>query len=162
MKITILQIGKTKHTFFQESEQEYLKRLKPYIVTETITLKEREITKGDAEAGKKMVKAKEAVEILKNIPKDSYIISLDERGKQYTSMEFAGLLNERMKQSTKNLVFIIGGTYGLDDIIKSQAHLLLSFSRFTFTHECIRTLLLEQIYRGYMILGGKSYHYWAK
>ncbi|MCC7196722.1 23S rRNA (pseudouridine(1915)-N(3))-methyltransferase RlmH [Candidatus Peregrinibacteria bacterium] len=159
VKITIIQVGKTKHSFFQEAEAEYQKRLKPLLNIETITLKEAEIPKGDPEAGRKLVKAKEAAEIIKNIPKDSYIIALDERGKQFTSLEFASFLNERMQQSTKNLVFIIGGPYGLEEIIKSQAKLLLSFSKLTFTHECIRTLLLEQIYRAHTILGGKTYHY---
>jgi 23S rRNA (pseudouridine1915-N3)-methyltransferase len=159
VKITIIQVGKTKHSFFQEAEVEYLKRLKSLVTIQTITLKEAEIPKGDPEAGRKLVKAKEAAEIIKNISKDSYIIALDERGKQFTSLEFAGFLNERMQQSTKNLIFIIGGPYGLDEIIKSQAKLQLSFSKFTFTHECIRTLLLEQIYRARTILGGKTYHY---
>jgi len=159
MKLTIIQVGKTKHSFFQEAETEYLKRLKPLITIETVTLKEVEIPKGDPEAGRKMVKAKEAAEILKHLTKDSYMLALDERGKQFTSLEFAGFLNERMQQSTKNLIFIIGGPYGLDEIIKNQAKLQLSFSKLTFTHECIRTLLLEQIYRSFTILGGKTYHY---
>lgn len=157
MKITILQIGKTRQPFFQESEQEYLKRLKPYAKVQIITLKEGQGLK-DSPSHKELIKQKEAAQILTSIAPKTFIIVLDERGKNLNSMEFAQFIKEKQNAGASDLTFIIGGAFGLSQEILKHANLQLSFSRFTFTHEMIRTLLLEQLYRAFTIIQGKTYH----
>lgn len=159
MKITIIQVGKTKATYLQEAEKEYLKRLLPYSKVQIVTLQEEVIPKGDIEAGRTFVKQKEAKKILEKLPTDSFLITLDERGEQFTSAEFADFLKAKRDFEGGNLTFIIGGCYGLAAEVLQKAHLKLSFSSFTFTHELIRTLLLEQLYRAFSILASKTYHY---
>jgi 23S rRNA (pseudouridine1915-N3)-methyltransferase len=159
MKITIIQIGKTKHDFFKEAEQEYLKRLHPYTKIEIITLKESVLPAGGALSGREIVKEKEALEILKNLPQKSFLIALDEKGKSMTSLKFAEFLRQKKDFGQADVTFIIGGPYGLSPKVLEKAQLKLSFSEFTFTHEMIRVLLVEQLYRAFTILQGKTYHY---
>jgi len=159
VKITIIQVGKTKAAYLQEAEKEYLKRLLPYSKVQVITLQEELIPKGNPQAGRNFVKQKEAKRILGQLPEDSFIITLDERGQQFTSVEFAEFLKAKRDFEGGKLTFIIGGSYGLAEEVLQIANLKLSFSSFTFTHELIRTLLLEQLYRGFSILASKTYHY---
>ena len=159
MKITIIQVGKTRQSFWQEAEQEYLKRLQPYAKISVITVKEAPAPYGQNQSTRDLAKQKEGLEILKNIPKDSFTVALDEHGKTMNSPEFARFLGKNRDFEGGNLTFIIGGTYGLSAAILAKVKLKLSFSSFTFTHEMIRTLLLEQLYRGFTILSGKTYHY---
>lgn len=159
MQITIIQIGKTKHKFFQEAENEYLKRLQVFAKIKVLTLKEAILAHADREAEIEKVKLKEAEEISANIPKDTFLFTLDENGQQFTSKTFAKLLEEKKDFGQPNLTFIIGGPYGLHESLIKKANLHLSFSKFTFTHEAIRTLLLEQLYRAFTIIQGKTYHY---
>ena len=159
MNITIIQIGKTKHSFFQEAELEYLKRLHTYAKLRMITLKESIIPSGSSSAGREIVKQKEAIEIKKHIPSDTFIVALDEKGKKIDSLKFADFLKQKKDFEGANVTFIIGGPYGLTSEMREKAHLVLSFSAFTFTHELIRVLLLEQLYRAFTIIAGKTYHY---
>jgi 23S rRNA (pseudouridine1915-N3)-methyltransferase len=159
MKITIIQIGKTKAGYLQEAETEYLKRLTPSAKIEIRTLSETPLPNGSPEAGRKKVKREEALEILKNIPKQTFLVVLDEGGKQFSSVEFAQIIRKNRDFEGADITFVIGGCYGLDTEVLGKANLKLSFSRFTFTHELIRTLLLEQLYRAFSILTGKTYHY---
>lgn len=159
MKITILQIGKTKQRFFQETEAEYLKRLQPFVQVKIVTLAEEVLQNGSVEAGREKVKFAEAQKILKHIPQDSFVIALDEKGKSLASIQFAEFIQQKQNFGPPHLIFIIGGPYGLAQEILKRADLKLSFSAFTFTHEMIRILLLEQIYRAFTILKGKTYHY---
>ncbi len=157
MKITVIQIGKTKASYFSEAEREYVKRLKPYAEIRTITLKEGPVATSNSE--REITKKKEAEEIGKHLEKGNYVISLTEKGKSFTSEKFAQLLEKNKNFEGGVITFIIGGPYGLADSIFQKAHLQLSFSAFTFTHEMIRVLLLEQLYRGFTIMTGKTYHY---
>lgn len=162
MQITIIQIGKTKHSFFQEAEAEYLKRLQPFAKVKNIVLKEANIhgnTSELREAEIAKVKEKEAEEIIKNFLQKSLIIALDEKGKQQTSKEFAEFIKKQRDFEGANITFIIGGPYGLHENVMKRVQLRLSFSEFTFTHEMIRTILLEQLYRAFTIIHGKTYHY---
>lgn len=103
------------------------------------------------------VKAKEAELILKNILPDDYVILLDERGIQKSSLDFAAYLSTLYV--IKRLVFVIGGVYGTGSHLHTRANLILSFSKMTFTHQHIRLILIEQIYRALMINNNKPYHY---
>lgn len=99
------------------------------------------------------------VDEIKNLPENSYIVILDERGKQMTSVAFSDFLNKRLNESVKNLVFIIGDAYGIPEKIKEQANFSWSLSNLVFPHELVRSILAEQIYRGFSILKGEKYHH---
>lgn len=160
MKITIIQIGKTKHSFVQEAEQEYLKRLQPQAKINIITLKESPaFDHSSSPTGRQKVKAEEALTILKNLRPSTKVIALDEHGRQFTSTDFATQISKFRDFEGADLTFIIGGPFGLDQSVLDKAQLVLSFSKFTFTHEMIRMLLLEQLYRAFSILQNKTYHY---
>ena len=165
MKITIVQVGKTKEAYFREAEEEYLKRLRLFADVKILTLKEVSINKGNSGAARDEVKNKEAVEILKAIStagaggNGAYLVALDEHGKQMDSMAFSGFLLKNRDFGGGNICFVIGGCYGLGEEILNKADYKLSFSSLTFTHEMIRTLLLEQIYRAFTLITGKNYHY---
>jgi 23S rRNA (pseudouridine1915-N3)-methyltransferase len=158
VKITIIQVSKTKTTNLLSAEQEYLKRLGPYAKIETITIKAFS-GEDSGLSTRQIAKKKEAEEILKAIPKDTLVIALDETGRQFTSPEFAEAIRKNRDFEGANITFVTGGSYGLDESILKKAQLKLSFGKFTYTHEMIRTLLLEQIYRAFIIIAGKTYHY---
>jgi len=154
-KITIICLGKTKQKFIEEGIQEYQKRITKYLKLEWKILPDVKLT------GSKtieIVKNLEAAILEKNIPKSSLIIVLDENGKEFSSEKFAEYLEEKFSIG-KNIIFVIGGVYGLSKKIIKRADLVLSFSRFTFTHQMIRFLLAEQLYRSFTIIRGKKYHY---
>ena len=139
MQFDFVFIGKTTEKYLSEGIAGYQKRLQHYIDN-----KQTIIT---------------ADKLSAYIKSTDYIVVLDEHGKEYPSVKFAEALQKIMNQSYKKVVFIIGDAYGIDDQIKKRANLILSFSRFTFTHQMIRLLLLEQVYRAMTILKGEKYHH---
>lgn len=159
MRVTIIQVGKTKQSWFKEAEAEYLKRLQPYAKMNIVTLNEAVVPNGDSDAGRKQVKKKEAAEILKHISDGSYVIALDEHGEQMGSVDLANFLKKQRDFEGADITFIIGGSYGLDETVLTAAKKKLALSKLTFTHEMVRTILLEQIYRAFTIITGKIYHY---
>lgn len=154
MRIKILALGKSKQTFIEAGIKEYLKRLSKYASVKLEILADVKLSKTNTV---QIVKDKEAEIIQKHLKDNDFIIALDEYGKQYTSVEFAQILEKQ--KGRKDITFIIGGVYGLSDKIIKQADLKLSFSKMTFTHQMIRLILAEQIYRAFTILEGKKYHY---
>jgi len=138
LHIQIIQIGKTKDSYFKEAEVEYIKRLSRY----------GKITVDTVEDDDK---------ILSRVNKDSYVIALVIEGRQFSSEEFAEKLREIGK--TGHVTFIIGGPHGLPKEVINASDFSLSFSKMTFTHQMIRVILLEQIYRACTIIEGKKYHY---
>lgn len=146
MKIQIIQIGKSKDAYIRDGVDELKKRLSIFAHVEISTL----------DKGKNLME--ESLKIQKIIPKNSFIVVLDEKGKEMGSIEFSKVL-ENAKDHGYRLVFVIGGAFGLSENLKKNCNLLLSMSRMTFTHQMIRLFLLEQIYRGFCILNGKEYHY---
>lgn len=154
MKITIVCLGKTKQNFIETGLQEYAKRLSKYAQINFLILPDVQLTKTNS---CEIVKQKEASILLKNWKEKDFVIALDENGRQFSSPEFASLLCDL--QPKTSISFLIGGVYGLAEEILKKADLILSFSRFTFTHQMIRLLLLEQIYRAFTICEGKKYHY---
>ncbi len=159
MHIQIIQVGKTKNNFVREAEREYLMRLEGSTKVEVVTLRESHID----ESANKQLRSKaveaEGKAILEALPKQSFLIVLDERGKSMDSLEFAQQLKKIRDFEGGKITIVIGGPFGLSDHVKSRANLLLSFSSFTFTHEIIRMLLLEQLFRAFTILQNKTYHY---
>lgn len=149
--IKILCIGKIKETYLKEAINEYLKRLSKY--------EKLEIIEGtDVDLGNPSLnKQKEKEFFLKNIKEKDFLITLEIEGKEFTSEEFSKKL-EDIQIHNSNIVFIIGGSDGIDEEIKKKSHLKLSFSKMTFPHQLFRVILLEQIYRAYKIRNHESYH----
>ncbi len=151
MKITILAIGKFRNIDpAQELFLEYKKRL-----NWKIDLKELEL-KGNLQG--EILKIKEGELLLSKVPNGSKIIALDEKGKMFSSEEFADVIKNYGNQGSSDLTFIIGGADGLSGELKQKADLILSFSKMTFPHLMIRSFLIEQIYRANTIISGHPYH----
>jgi len=151
MKITILSIGKFRNQDpVQELFLEYKKRL-----NWKIELKELEL-KGNLQG--ETLKIKEGELLLSKVPNGSKIIALDEKGKMFSSPEFADVIRNYGNQGNSDLSFIIGGADGLSVELKQKADLILSFSKMTFPHLMIRSFLIEQIYRANTIISGHPYH----
>jgi len=158
MQMQIIQVGKTKQSFFRDGEQEYLKRLQPSTEIKFVQLKELGIDSNSQALREKAVQ-EEGKAILEKLNDPGFLIVLDERGQQMTSPEFAQKITQIRDFQGGKITFVIGGPFGLSDLVRKRANLILSFSKFTFTHEQIRLLLLEQIYRAFTILANKTYHY---
>ena len=156
MKITLLSVGKTEEKYLNEGIDIYLKRLKHYIKLEILEIPELKNTKGLSQDQQKV---KEAELILKKLNTTDYLVLLDERGTELSSLQFADLLNKRMIASTQNLVFVIGGPYGFDNMVYQRANDKLSLSKLTFSHQMVRLFFVEQVYRAFTILKGEPYHH---
>lgn len=152
MRIQILQVAKTKEKAIAELEAEYEKRLQTFAKLESLTLTP---SKRDERA---QVQNEESSSFLEKLDKDARIISLDERGKQLTTEEFAELIRKERDHGTGKIQFLIGGSHGLHPDVLAAAHQSLSLSKMTFTHEMVRVFLKEQLYRAFTILAGKKYH----
>jgi 23S rRNA (pseudouridine1915-N3)-methyltransferase len=156
MKITLLTIGKTDDAYILEGIDKYLKRLKHYIKFEIQIIPDLKKTKNLSEEEQKN---KEAELFLKNIQNTDYVVVLDERGSELSSLQFADFLNKRMIASVPNLVFLVGGPYGFDQSIYQRANYKISLSKMTFSHQMIRLFFVEQVYRAFTILKGEPYHH---
>jgi len=154
MKITTISVGKIKKNYTLEWESELVKRISPYSRIEFIEVKEEPITPNKS---LEIVKEKEAENILNVIPKDSFLIALDPRSKEFTTEEFAQKFQDLQLQNS-HFTFIIGGPAGLHSGVLDKANIKLSFSQFTFTHQVMRILLLEQLFRIFSILHNRPYH----
>ncbi len=155
MNITILMIGNTSEAYVKSGYDIFIKRLKHYIKVKEVLipdLKDRKHLTPD------QVKERESALLLEKISPSAYTVLLDEKGSAYTSVEFAGLLQKTMNAGNRELVFIIGGAFGVADSIKQKADLKLSLSKMTFTHQMIRLLFAEQLYRAMTILKNEPYH----
>lgn len=153
-KITIICLGKYKEKPYLELEKEYLKRLSPFAKLKIIELAEEPYGKN---ADMDRVKLAEAVKIKKQIPKDGIVLILEEKGTLRDSIEFAKYF-ERLVSIGQELVFILGSGAGLHSSINEISNYSISLSKLTFPHNLARILLIEQIYRAYTIISGKSYH----
>ncbi len=156
MKLRVLCVGKTREGFIQEGISKYLRYLKPYADTEIREVKEERIADlKDAP----LIRKKEAERIFKAVPAGALLIALDERGKEFTSHEFADFLNKAWESGIREAAFVIGGAMGLDETVTEKANTVVALSRLTLTHEMARLVLLEQLYRAFTIVKGKIYHY---
>lgn len=156
MKISLICIGKTDDSYLIEGINSFQKRLKFYINFKMIVIPD---IKNSKNLSKEQQKAKEAEQISKNISNGDYVILLDERGKEYRSIDFADFLNKKMISSTQHLVFIIGGPYGFDTSIIERADGKISLSKMTFSHQMVRLFFSEQLYRAFSILKNEPYHH---
>lgn len=158
MKITIISVGKIKEKFFTDAINEYKKRLSKFCkLTEEIIPDER-ADENFSQSEIEQVKLKEGAKILNKIPKNSYVVVLDVKGKQLSSEELASKINTLGIDGTSDITFIIGGSNGLSQDVLDIANFKLSFSKMTFPHQLFKVILLEQIYRSYKINAGEAYH----
>jgi 23S rRNA (pseudouridine1915-N3)-methyltransferase len=155
VSIKIVVVGKTRETSHRSLERLYLERLTRYTKVHRVVVREGRF-RGSQKANQ--ILKEEAQGILREIGEGDFCVALDSRGKEMTSLELADFLQRHLLSSGGPLVFVIGGPLGLPDEVRKRASLLLSFSRFTFTHEMIRVLLLEQLYRAWTLLRGEKYH----
>lgn len=159
MKITIACVGKIKEKYLTAGIEEFSKRLTPFCKLETLAINEERMPDNPSPAEKQQVLERETQRLLAIIPANSYVILLDVIGKQLSSPELAAKLDELALAGNSHITFVIGGAFGYTDALRNRADLALSFSKMTFTHQMIRLLLIEQIYRAFKISRGEKYHW---
>jgi 23S rRNA (pseudouridine1915-N3)-methyltransferase len=156
MKIILLQTGKTTEKYISEGVDEYSLRIRKYNTFEIITLPDLKNTKSMPVAEQK---SREGRKILESVVADDFVVVLDEKGKEFSTAEFAGQLAKIFLQSKKRIVFVIGGPYGFSEEVYSRADQKMSLSRLTFSHQLVRLLFAEQLYRVFTVLKGDPYHH---
>lgn len=155
MHITLLCIGKTDEGYLKEGMAIYIKRLSHYISFELSEIPDSK--KWNALPPDRQ-KEREGEAILQYIDKHDFCVLLDEKGKSFTSVEFSGFLQQQMNKAVKKLLFVVGGPWGFSKEVYEKAHLKLSLSPMTFSHQMVRLFFTEQLYRAFTILRNESYH----
>lgn len=155
MKVRFLCVGKNSNGFVDEGVGEYAKRIKRYVPFEIIFTKPAKKAKSTDVA---LIKKQETENLNKYISPADYVILLDERGKKYTSLEFADMIQKKMVSINRDLIFIVGGAVGFSDELYKRSNELLSVSKMTFPHQLVRILFLEQLYRAHTIIKNEPYH----
>ena len=158
MKITIACVGKLKEKYLTAGLEEYVKRLQPFCKLEIVEISEEKMLQEPSDAQKEQILIKETERLIKVIPKNSYVILLDLKGEQITSPQLAEKITSLGIEGVSHLTFVIGGAFGYTDALRQRADYRWSFSELTFTHQMIRLLLTEQIYRAFKISRGEKYH----
>lgn len=156
MNIKLLAIGKTDNKELQTLMNDYMKRLSFYVKFDMEIIADIKNAKNLSEAQQKQ---KEGELILSKINSTDFLILLDEKGKEFTSVGFADELQKRMNAGIKTLVFVIGGPYGFSEEVYQNAKGKISLSKMTFSHQMIRLFIIEQLYRGFTILRNEPYHH---
>lgn len=156
MKITFLTVGKTTNSHLIKLQEEYQNRLKFYIPFETVVIPELKNTK---KLSINEQQEKEADLILKMVELNDEVILLDEKGKQFTSLSFSEFISKKMLASYKRMIFVVGGPYGFSERVYQRANGKISLSAMTFSHQMIRLIFTEQLYRAMTILKGEPYHH---
>lgn len=156
MKITLLTVGRTDKDWVRQGLDIYVSRLKHYIPFAMVEIPE---LKNVSALTKEQIKVREGELILKNVRPTDDVILLDERGRQYTSVELARLLQDKISYVGKDIVFVIGGAYGFSEAVYSRADSKMSLSKMTFSHQMVRAIFAEQIYRAFTIMKGEPYHH---
>ena len=155
MVITVIMVGKTSEAFVAEGVDLFVKRLKHYLPVNQVVIPDIRDRKN---LSPNVIREKEAEAILAVLPKSSTFVLLDERGTEFRSVDFAGFLQKQMNSGNKELLFVIGGAYGVSQTLRKRADFVLSLSLMTFTHQFIRLMLAEQLYRAMTILKNEPYH----
>lgn len=158
MKITICCVGKIKEKFYSQAIEEYSKRLSKYCKLEIKEVADEKTPDSASDTVNRMIKEKEGDRLLSFIKDDSYVIALAIDGKMLDSVELSEKIDNLMLSGKSDIVFVIGGSLGLDKRVLDRADYKLSFSKMTFPHQLMRVILLEQIYRAYRIMKNEPYH----
>jgi 23S rRNA (pseudouridine1915-N3)-methyltransferase len=156
MKIKLIAIGKTDEKYLEEGIEKYLKRLKHYNPFELLVIPD--IKQGGKFTAEKL-KEEEGKLILQKVQEGDQLVLLDEKGKNFTSLEFANFLQKKMNTVNASLIFVIGGPFGFSPAVYQRANEQISLSRMTFSHQMVRLFFTEQLYRGFTILRGEKYHH---
>lgn len=156
VKLTLLTVGKTDVKWVREGLDLYASRLSHYVPFSVVELPEQKNVSALSES---QIKEREGVLILKALKPADDVVLLDEHGRELRSVEFAKTLEERMSRGGRDLVFVIGGAYGFSEAVYSRASWKLSLSKMTFSHQMVRTVFVEQLYRAFTILKGEPYHH---
>jgi len=155
MRVTLIQTGKTRDSFIMEGVEEFRRRLVHYAPFSIETIAD---LKNSGQMTMNEVQEREGIMILKRIRSGDHVVLLDERGKMYDSIAFAKHLNS-LEGRVNNLLFVIGGPFGFSGEVYHRADEHLSLSRLTFSHQLVRLIFMEQLYRAYTILKGEPYHH---
>lgn len=158
MRVTALTVGKIKETYLKEGLKEYAKRLSKYCKLEIVEVADEKTPDFLDGSQVELVLKKEGERLLKCLPKDAYVVTLEISGQQLTSQQFASKIDSLAVGGVSHIVFVIGGSLGLGKNILEKSDFSLSFSKMTFPHQLMRVILLEQIYRSYRIIKGEPYH----
>lgn len=156
MKIVLLVVGKTTESYFIQGIDEYSKRLAHYVPFELTVIPELRNTKS---LSADQQKEREADLILKALQPGDYVVLLDEHGREFTSLQFASYLEKKMANIAKRLVFVVGGPYGFSNRVYQAAQEKISLSKMTYSHQMIRLIFTEQLYRAMTILNNEPYHH---
>ena len=159
MKITLITVGKIKEKYLRDAIAEYSKRLSRYCKLEIIEVADEKTPDHASDVVENTIRDKEAERIMKYVKEDTYVITLEINGKLLSSEELSEKINHLGIQGTSHITFIIGGSIGLGKEVLARSDYALSFSKMTFTHQMIRLLLIEQIYRAFKISRGEKYHW---
>ena len=157
IKVTFITLGKLKEKYLRDAVSEYEKRLSRYCDLEVIELEPVKLSDNPSRAQIDAALQKEAEMIIKKIPKTSEVFALCVEGKQFSSEDFAGKI-ENLSKEGRGVTFIIGSSYGLEEKVKALSKIRLSVSKMTFPHQLFRVMLLEQVYRAFKINEGSTYH----
>ena len=155
MKITLLLIGKTSSAEIKAICADYIKRINHYVKMEEVVIENSTSKISD----KKKAKELEGELILKKTAPADFIILLDDKGRELSSLQFAQNLESIFNQSLKNVVFVVGGAYGFSEKVYKRANAKLSLSKLTFSHQIVRAIFLEQLYRAFTIINNEPYHH---
>ena len=158
MKITLLTVGKTDVRWVREGLELYVSRLSHYV---RFSLKEIPELKNVSAFTKEQIKEKEGELILSSLTAGDFVVLLDERGRKYRSVEFADFIRERLNRGA-DMVFVVGGAYGFSQKVYSRADSMMSLSDMTFSHQMVRTIFAEQLYRAFTLIRGEPYHHEGK
>ena len=159
MRISIVCVGKIKEKYLTQGIAEYTKRLAPFCRLDIVEVDEERMPDNPSEAQKQQALAREGERLLKTIRATSYLVALDVAGKQLSSEDLAAKFESLALNGKSDVTFVIGGAFGIAPQVLAAAQERLSFSKMTFTHQMIRLLLVEQVYRGFKIWRGEPYHW---
>ncbi len=155
IKVKVVCVGKIKESYFVEAVKEYEKRLSKFCQFQIKEIKEENFNDNPSESDIKNIINKEGENILREVKGQAYLLDL--QGKAYSSQEFASLIKGNVDKGNE-ITFIIGGSYGVSEEVKSKVQNKITFSKMTFPHTLFRVMLVEQIYRAYTIINGAKYH----
>lgn len=156
MKISLLTVGRTDVCWVKEGMDLYVSRLRHYVRFEIFEIPE---LKNVSSLTRNQIRDREGELILSRLRPSDEVILLDEHGRRFRSVEFASFLQSRLFSGGKNMVFVIGGAYGFSDSVHAVAKCEISLSEMTFSHQMVRVIFAEQLYRAFTIMGGEPYHH---
>jgi len=156
MRITLLTVGKTDIPWVREGLSVYVSRLEHYAPFSLVEIPE---LKNASSLDREQIKQKEGDLILKALKARDELILLDEHGREFRSIEFSAMLEDKIARGARDIVFVIGGAYGFSPAVYSRADSKMSLSKMTFSHQIVRTIFAEQLYRAFTIMRGEPYHH---